>query len=392
MNRNWNSMIREPGSAEPEKSLYIEGVLPNEVLLGPLATKKLVRFRAFRKLALKSMLLFSITRVLFCFSRQCIILIQQGTRSMHVFILILSAVLLSSPAQSGQAQLEQSRVKRLVLKDGSYELIQQYEIKGDRVRYFSSERHAWEEIPAAEVDWPATKKYASDSASDSRERAVTAAKARVEDDARSPLVSAGIRLPSSGGVFLLDVFQGKPELDPLLQNGADVHKNMKGNILRAVINPIASSRQTIELKGDHATVQSHETSPSIYVAIDATGDPPAPYTVESAKDHLRIVRCEQKKGNRVVGMINIAIYGKVKQEADYIEARVESVSGPWVRVTPASPLAPGEYAMVEVLGKEGMNEFVWDFGVNPAAPPNPGALGAAADREKPVLLSKPKKP
>ena len=38
--------------------------------------------------------------------------------------------------------------KRLVLKDGSYEPINKYELKGKLVRYFSSERHEWEELPS----------------------------------------------------------------------------------------------------------------------------------------------------------------------------------------------------------------------------------------------------
>ena len=47
--------------------------------------------------------------------------------------------------------------------------------------------------------------------------------------------------------------------------------------------------------------------------------------------------------------------------------------GDWVKISPSEPLPPGEYAVVELLDKKQINLFVWDFGVNPAAPGNAGA-------------------
>ena len=104
--------------------------------------------------------------------------------------------------------------KRLMLKDGTYEPIVKYEIKGKLVRYFSSERHEWEEVPYALVDWAATEKYAEESASERQVRLTKSVEAdardRAEEEARSPWVTPRLRLPENGGVFLLDRFEGKP--------------------------------------------------------------------------------------------------------------------------------------------------------------------------------------
>jgi len=287
--------------------------------------------------------------------------------------------------------------KRLILKDGSFEPISKYEIKGKLVRYFSSERHEWEEVPDSLVDWPATAKYAAESASDRQVRQTNSAEAdardRAEEEARSPWVTPRLRLPENGGVFLLDRFEGKPELNQLRQNGANVNKNTGGNILRGAINPIASTKQTIELAGLNARMQSHVTDPTIYVELDSGGDPSAAYTPQTAKDHFRIVRCEEKKDTRVVGVINIAVYGKVKQNAEYVETNVEPLAGNWVKITPAKPLTPGEYALVELLGKQGMNTAVWDFGVNPSAPSNTNVRreDPIPDNQAPVLQKREKR-
>src|SRR5262249_41526149 len=66
-------------------------------------------------------------------------------------------------AQDSAAEARLTRGKKLVLKNGDFQLVRSYERKGDRVRYLSAERGEWEEIPAALVDWDATKRAETDS-------------------------------------------------------------------------------------------------------------------------------------------------------------------------------------------------------------------------------------
>ncbi len=70
------------------------------------------------------------------------------------------------------------------------------------------------------------------------------------------------------------------------------------------------------------------------------------------------------------------VTGKISQEQHLVKTTITRVSGGWLKVTPTESLAPGEYVLVEMMpleggsGKEGMNLYVWDFGVNPKAPAN----------------------
>lgn len=308
----------------------------------------------------------------------------------------------SPPAAQTEAQpesQEESPIKRLILKDGSWQGIIRYEIKGNRVRYLSSERFDWEDIPKELIDWPATEKFAKEghSANSNAVREVDAEEAaeRKKEEEQTPEVSAGIRLPLQGGVYLLDVYNKEAQLSELKQNGGEVKRNTGKNILRATINPLASAKQTIELKGQHASVQAHVPDPYIYVNIDQPdADPKA--KPQDVKDQYRIVRMttDPKKNIRVVGSIKVAMYGKVSQERRFVPATAQMFSGPWVKVTPDSPLEPGEYALVEILPDNQMNLYVWDFGVDPKAPANPGAWHSepskanAATPDTPVLRKK----
>jgi hypothetical protein len=295
----------------------------------------------------------------------------------------------------------QQLAKRLILKDGSYQAATKWEVKGDRVRYLSAERNEWEEVPNFLVDWAATEQYERDRAAGKAAPEAVALDKELEaerqaDEARSPHVAPGLRLPDDGGVVLLDTFQ----LVELQQNSGELNKDIKGNILRATINPIASAKQTIELPGLHSKIQAHATVPAIYINVEQQDQlDKALQAAQKSKpeslpwDRFRIVQLQAKQGKRIVGDLKIAIYGKVSQQQKFVPTTAVQITGGWVKVTSSAELAPGEYALVELLGKDGVNLYVWDFGINPAAGANPTAWKPDASAanplpEKPVELEK----
>jgi hypothetical protein len=279
---------------------------------------------------------------------------------------------LAAPAQRAN--------KRLILKDGSYQPVREWKVEGDRVTYFSTERFIWEELPNELIDWDATNRYNSE-APGKRELPVEAREVSAEEQAeraaeaaRTPEVAPGLKLPSDGGVFLLDQFEGQPQLVELVQNSGEVQAERGKNILRAAINPFGGSRQPIELKGPRARVQAHELRPVLFVNIQAAEPDPT----EAAEDRLplgtnrfHIARLRRKEKDRVVAELKINLIGRVKEVRNLVPVEATPLYGGWFKIEALEPLQPGEYALIEMLSRTRMNLYVWDFGVDPGAPRNP---------------------
>src|SRR3954467_4783369 len=303
------------------------------------------------------------------------------TALLHASITALIVLIASYPS------FAQEHSKRLVLKDGSYQIADKWEIQGDRVHFYSSERYDWEDIPKSLVDWEATEKFNKQNprgvnpnvSSEEVQRVDAEEQAeRAKEEAARPQVAPGLRLPDSGGVFLLDHYRNQPQLVEVVQNGSELNKQMGKNIMKSVIMPIPTgSKQSIDLKGAHARVQSHDHTPAVYVDVTASS-PDSPDNKPSPglnrPDRFKIVQVQVKKDTRVVSNVKISLLGKVSNQEDVIPTKAEAVSGgEWVKLTPEQPLSPGEYAVVEMLDPTSINMFVWDFGVNPSAPMNASA-------------------
>jgi hypothetical protein len=266
---------------------------------------------------------------------------------------LLLGLLLGTPAFS-------QTVKRLILTDGSYQTATEWKKEGDRLKYFSAERGAWEELPVALVDWKATEEWNAERGKSAAEemKQVTAEEvaARKEAQSNTPLLAAELRLPAEGGVFLLEEVAGKPVLSKVEGNKIQVNDNTGKNMLRKTIIPIASQVQTIELKGAAAKVRVHSPSPAIYVDVENDqGAMPG--------DNFRIVRLERKKELRVLAKNKVAISGEQSVTEKFLHSRAEKFSGEWWKVIPLEDLTPGEYAIVISASGDDGNGVVWDFGV-----------------------------
>jgi hypothetical protein len=293
---------------------------------------------------------------------------------------------------------------RLILKDGSFQICRRYEIDGERVRYISVERAGdWEELPAELVDWVATRKWERDHADMAEEPSPgmkeaaevdkEEAAARAEAMARTPEVVKGLELPDQDGVFALDTFHGTPELVEIQPHEADV--NVKGKHGLQVVNPLAGASAHIELDGMHAKIHLHVNDPVFYLSLDSRDDAEnvirhaitvdtgkakeagdSKHGAHSMNSGFYIVRVDERKTVRIVGVLHQSATGKLTQQADAIRAQAEPMTGKrWLKLTPAEPLTIGEYALVEMLPTNEMSATIWDFRVDPRMEENPEAFG-----------------
>jgi hypothetical protein len=273
------------------------------------------------------------------------------------------------------------RGKRLVLKDGSNQIVRSYERNGDRVRYYSLERSAWEELPAALVDWDATAKYEAER---EREAEALAKKVHAEEGAAridtamdidaSLLVAPGVFLPPGEGLFVVD---GRA-VTQLEQVSAETHTDKK-QVLKQVIVPvpIVPGKRNLEIPGAKARVRITTGQPEFYLR-EAPPDPERASPIRKSRrqsetgPEVELIRAAVKGSKRRVGSISRLMGQEMDTRRDTIAMQRWEVAPNVFRFTVGQTLAPGEYVLAEFL-PEGINLYVWDFGVDAAPAKKPAA-------------------
>jgi hypothetical protein len=266
------------------------------------------------------------------------------------------------------------RGKKLILKDGSFQLVRDYQRNGERVRYISAERGDWEEIPAAMVDWEATAKAA---AAEQAEEDALAKKIHAQEQAQrietvmdvdaSLQVAPGVFLPPGEGMFLID---GK-SVRPLEQAGSQV-KTDKKQFLKQVLSPIpiVPSKRNVQIPGSRASIRVTNGQAEFYLR-EAPPDPDRTTPIVKSSrpgesgPEVELVRATVKGDKRQLESIKSLFGEQVEEKRDTISIQRWEIAPTVFRFTLSEPLPPGEYALAEIL-PDGMNLYVWDFGVDPA--------------------------
>jgi hypothetical protein len=285
----------------------------------------------------------------------------------------------SQAADAGQP----SRAKKLILKDGTYQLVREYQRSGDRVRYLSAERGVWEELPAAMIDWDAT---AKDQAAIDKQSQALVEKIHASEVAKSmdpPLdvdaslpVAQGVYLPSGEGLF---VVEGKTVR--LLQQVGSSTKTDTMRTIGQVLSPIpvVPGKITITIPGTRASLRLRTPTPEFYLR-EAPPDPDRVSPIarssragEKGPDVV-LVHAKVVHNGRQLESISTLFGEAMSENRNEVALQRWEVAEGLYRFTLGQALTPGEYAIAEVLA-DGLNYFVWEFGLD-------GAEDSAKNKKK----------
>ncbi len=230
---------------------------------------------------------------------------------------------------------------RLYLNDGTFQQVREYKVQDERVRYYSTERSDWEEIPLSLVDLKKTeaeRKQVSE-----RVQRAAAADAAEEQFEREQAHELSL-IPKGAGVYHLQ--GGKAET--VKQAESKIVTNKKRSVLSRLSPVPLIGKATIELDGPHSAFVLAEERPTLWFR-------------PSADERFEIVRCQEKKDSRVVETWYIEPTSKqMGSDHDDVEIFRQQVGEDLYKIWPQKPLEPGEYAVIEYT--EGQrNTQIWDF-------------------------------
>ena len=262
-------------------------------------------------------------------------------------------------AENSEIAVPLPKGEKLILTDGSFQMVREYQRQGDRVRYFSLERSAWEEIPATMVDWTATEKAKTER--ESQQKQLDEQIAKTENAQRfadldvdtSFEVHPNVFLPDAAGFYAVD---GK-SVAVVKQEEATLRLEKARTFERIVTGmPMISARQDMEIAGKQAKLRLHTGDLEFYFRTADERDP-----------RLKLVRAQIKDGKRELEVVSTDIAGQQKYKDQEISLLKWDAARGLYRFTLDHPLEAGEYAAIETIEtttSQGQSIYVWTFGVD----------------------------
>jgi len=241
-------------------------------------------------------------------------------------------------------------IVKLYLTDGTYQAVREYEVKEDRVRFYTVERSQWEEIPLDLIDLERTEREIREREESQKEelefwdREEKAERARLREIARVPMET---------GVYFFD----KEDAHRLPQAELDVKSDKKRTVLQVVSPvPIFTGKKTVYIAGSRAETTFDDSTPEFYIRLHQL-------------ERFGIIRLKPQKERRLVETWVVApVTNEVEETHEDVEIFRREVGDGLFKIWPKQPLEPGEYAVVEFSAGEA-NVQAWDFGYYPDGRP-----------------------
>ena len=231
---------------------------------------------------------------------------------------------------------------RLWLKDGTSQSVREYQVEGDRVRFYSVERSDWEEIPLDLIDLNRTR---SEEQARETERKADAEAVRVEREAERAMRREIANVPDEPGPYWLH----DGAMKALKQAESKMVSNKRRSVLKAITPvPLIAGKATLEIDGEGSAFAVTDARPEFYFRL-------------SKDERFSIVRLTSQKGTRIVERWSIVpVTKEVVQERDEVEIFRQQVGEGLYKIWPQKPIAAGEYAVIQYTeGK--VNTQIWDF-------------------------------
>ncbi len=239
---------------------------------------------------------------------------------------------------------------RLYLKDGTYQIVSEYQVQQDRVHYYSVERSQWEDIPLDLIDLKRTEaEIAAHKTAVEEENKAVAAEETFEREQRHEVQ----RIPQDPGVYQL--IDGK-ELRILQLAESKVRTDKRRSVLKVLSPvPMVSGKATLEVDNPHASYFVETNTPEFYIQL-------------ATDEQFGIIRLTPKDNYRIAEKITVMpVTKEMVEEPQEVEIfRTQADANGLYKIWPQKPLEPGEYAVVESTpGK--LNMQIWDFAWVPGA-------------------------